>query len=322
MRLVTLNKAVDQLNLIDKLAYNKGFAVIEKSVDAPSAFRVGNTLSAEQYLEFMNRIGDQSNFLKTIKRIDTNRTTIDLNALSIESRKTKRPTAGAAWNTSTNATIDNVGSKLTLLRNQLVYILEYDVLQDNADNPNFENAVNDLVAKQAANDLADLAINGTDDDYTASAFLELNKGFLTLFAADSNVRDVTYASYATKDDLFAAMFDALAERDKSRTDLKFFVNWTDHEAYRNLKQSAITTGDANKERTALVYNGIPIVPVDFMPDSKAFLAPDQNLVYAMGKNDNVSIQAIDDPEGVCFRLLVNYMADFGYFDGDKVVYAS
>jgi len=42
----------------------------------------------------------------------------------------------------------------------------------------------------------------------------------------------------------------------------------------------------------------------------------------MGKNDNVSIQAIDDPEGVCFRLLVNYMADFGYFDGDKVVYAS
>lgn len=162
--------------------------VAKGMVDAADV-RIGGTLNAEESMAFFNAMTADGS-LGNIGSERMRRLTKDLDSLAVTARQLKRVAQGSEPAAADNADMSNPGNTLNALPAQLFASLTLDALRDNADNPQFVGTVRERLNTAWQNDLADLAMNGTDDDYTGSAFLELNEGFLTLAAGKADVIDV------------------------------------------------------------------------------------------------------------------------------------
>jgi hypothetical protein len=244
-------------------------------------------------------------------------TTADLNCWSTTEDGTIRVTYGTESSTPT-MNISNVGNKISLLPMQELYFLADDVVQEKLDQQNFSAEVNSKFIIQCANNLAKLALNGTAD--TGGSFLALQKGFPTLFKADATVVDVTYSSYATVLTLFQAMHAAMLDKYADNPNLTFFVNRADYLAYGSALQTMNASGQAFVEGKQLYYKGIPVIWIPKLPASTAFLTDPKNL-YVMFSASNMSLETDRRPRASGTYLVMNYQADFGYVNGEQIVFA-
>lgn len=316
--MIEINKNYQDTNIAERILIEKGFA---KAIDTPAGMRVSGQLLPDQIEATITGLIDRSAFLKMIYSDSIDGTTCDLNDYSATERTTIRPTIAGAQYTDTKMNISNIGTKLTLLDNQEYYFLSDKVIQEKSgDSAAFSAFLNNIFMVQGSNNLADLAINGTDDDYSAGAWLKLNKGYLTLFAADANVNDVTFANYADEIALFKAMVAAMPAKYDGQNEA-FFVSKTTYENYLNLIASTDATGAAYQKDFQPTYFGRPVHKIQYMPDGKAFLTDPKNLAVIFDKN-GMSVETQRRATAKGDDVVLNYMADFGYFNGYKVVYAS
>jgi hypothetical protein len=315
-----VEKSFVECSIIEKLAIERGIA---KAFDTPSAFRIGGQLLPDDIYTSLQAISDSSKFLKSIRTEFIKGTTADLNMLTVSENGTVRPNYGTASTDSRN--VSNLGNKLTLNGMQSSYLLAYDAIQEKLNRPNFQSELETLLITAAAKDLAKIALKGTTDtpsgtQHTEAYMLTLGTGFPTLFAADPDVVDVTYAN-TDMIALFKLMDESMKEDYADSEDNTFYVSRADYIAYGDQLNALNATGTAFIEGKPLFYNGHPIMWVPQMPASKAFYASSQNLVVAYNV-DGMKMDVIDEPRKAGYDIIMNYMADFGYFNGTQIVFAS
>lgn len=317
--MITINKKFEELNIIEKIAIQNCFA---KAIDAPTAFRVGGALVPEQAISALQAVIANDSFLKSIYTHFASANTADLNFLKAARYGTIRPTYGSE--SATNRAITNSGNKLTLLPMQSNYFLADDVLQDNINNPSFETTVTNILQKAATDDLAELAFLGTTDTPsgtpgTSAYMYTLQTGFPTLLAGDATVVDVTYQGTDIIA-LLGTMNAAMKPEYETVQDNTFFLSIADWNLYAQQLASLNSTGAAYIAAPELFYLGKPVKKAPYLT-GKAIYTSASNLVVGFNKN-GMSIETERRARMGGTDMIMNYQADFGYFVGEQIVYAS
>lgn len=243
-------------------------------------FYADSTLKPEDSRKVINQIVDQSSFLKLISTDKTRKLTKSFDTWDLAHGILVRVQAGSAPKDSQKQKM-SVGS--VLLENKPVQLyakITQDTLEDNADNPNFENEIFASFSRAFSNDLLNLGLNGVKDDYENNKFENLNKGWITL--AKENAKSVKLKHKAT-DTLFSVLTNMIkGSADIIKHNGAFLVS------HKNFIEYQLSLGKQNGGLPYLInaqagqFMGLPIISVDFMPDDVIMLTPLKNLIMSMG----------------------------------------
>ncbi len=159
---------------------------VVKSGNIPTDFAIGGTLAPDEARAFYSLVIDQSEFLKKISTLYGKKLTIPIKVTSLGSRVMVRVAEGSEPTSGQKAQSSQEGKNMLLLPMQIFYDLPFQAIEDNMDDPQFESKIANELAILFGNELLDLGTNGTDDDYTDSAWVELNKGWVHLAKNASN----------------------------------------------------------------------------------------------------------------------------------------
>ena len=314
-----IQKNYDDCNIIEKLAIHHGVA---KAVDIPTAMRVSGQLLPEQIKTTLSLVKNGDKFLKMINMITAKSKTIDLNLLNVNDNGLIAPNYGTASTFTQNLT--NIGTKLTLQGLQYPYFLSDDVLLEKMDDPAFMSEVEQILIGGAAKALGKIALKGTADTKTGTQgteayMLTCGTGFPTLFLADSDVNDVAYNASPLA--MFKLMNAAMPAEFAGEEDLTIYVSKADYDKYADELHALNASGDAYLTGKPLFFNSIPVEWLPQMPAAKAFMSPKKNLVFA-ASTGSMNIETERNARAAGYDIIMNFHADFGYFTGKAVVFAS
>ena len=104
----------------------------------------------------------------------------DLNVLDIANRLMIRVAEGLEPTSAQLAGATQIGKTLTAQKAQLFMSVLFSTIEDNQDNPAYEDQLASMFALKTANELEDLSMNGTSDGGTPAVFLALNKGWVQI----------------------------------------------------------------------------------------------------------------------------------------------
>ncbi|MDR2905274.1 MAG: phage capsid protein [Helicobacteraceae bacterium] len=278
----------------------KGTGVI-----APTDVTYSGTLSPKQAKAFADAIIDKSGFLKKVTRDDMGKLTKERTASDIAKGQLTRFKSGERVSDDQMRKLNVIGCKLDATRGVTLNakILK-DALDDNQDNPKFEQEQFEAFSKSFGNDLAYLGFVGfADNDSVDAGFTELSKGWLQVAKESAETIKVECAE------------------DKQIARLKFLVQNL-NESVRGGYASIIMSGqdyDAyvleiaeDHQNTAVLlkadaktFMGYPIEVVNDMPVGVYLATPLANLVFGISKS--ISKERWWDSEASClrFKFVVN-----------------
>lgn len=297
-----------------------------KANNVPVDQVVGSSLNPSQIREFWSR-EVEGTVLERYKRINSKKTTGDLNVFSWSDDDMYRPVNGTTPTTlatSNTATVSNVGNKWTLERGQRRFWLPYDTIQDNYDNPSFKAERTKEFESGTMNQISKLALQGTDDD--GSEFIKLNKGFIqvakdTITAGTDPVHLVDYGNYTDMFERMQAAIDALPDKYQGDYEFAFELNPTDFNLYKRLMASLDSRGDKWTKGEALPFEGYRVLVNRWMPSSTFHLTRlDKNLCVVFGDYEGaMRFSMKEDDDAVAYKVLYNSMFDFAIADNDAYV---
>lgn len=313
-----INKSFSEMTVAEKLAVQNGFA---KAIDTPASFRIGGVLNPEEVDSLIPYVQKQSKLLDMIDIKLIKGTTCNLNDFKPTEDGTHAPSAFGTLPSDTTTNISNPGNTVTLYPLQELYIQKDSVTQSMLWKPDFSNSVMNALNIQWSNSLAKLGMVGTA--YTAGSFSAMLKGFPQLFVdAVATVNDIVFADYADQIALLNAMEQTMPEKYADSADLTHFLKKSDYDKLWALRQSAITTGLAyDNANGSMTFNGHKVVWINGMPNGKAFFTPASNLVLLMSA-DNMKIETERQATAAADAVVMNYMASYGVYNYEAVVFAS
>lgn len=283
-------------------------AILAKN--AASAFAISDTLQPSAARALVSLVVDQgSKFLSRVTRVDCKKLTVPLNVYALGTRKAVRITEGTEATPSNAA--DNEGKNLELKGFDLILPLYYSALEDNADNPDFEKMIEDMLAKQLENEILDLATNGTDDDYTGGAWAELNKGWITLAKAATNSRKVdTDGATDILDSLDDMLADMAGNASKFVTpSCCFILGPADAETAKELIGNVDTSAKLLTDGAPSRYRGYEILVNPFQASGTYLFCDPLDLVFGVGVH-NMRRSRVDKPLARCIDLCYNMSTDY------------
>ena len=272
--------------------------VITKSVTSDafgSAPNYAGRLNNEQADKFITLLVDQSAFLKDIRTERMTTPTKDLDFLGIGSRLIRKATEATAPSDVATATLTK--KQLTSVEIILPADISQTFLEDNIERGGADDTISAMLAKQYANDLTDLAINGdTEDNGSDKAFLNIDDGLLKIAKASASTHKFdTDAGTDYKGVVFPGMLALLTEKWKSNVgELRFYVAPSVAEAYiQSLASRQTALGDDIMTGGRLPqYMGIDIFKVPYLPAGTMILTPRKNIAFGIQRDFNVAREFI------------------------------
>lgn len=254
-----------------------------KGATTAESISVGGALRPEAADAFIDLLVQQNAFMSQIYVHRMGRLVSDLNANTIAARSLVRLAEGTDASAYTNPT--NKGKTLTALAQQFFAQVTFSAISDNANDPGFEDRLAAMFAKSVANDLVDLGFNGTDDDYTGSAFLELNKGWIHL--AKNNTDCVKVDINTLSDDYISKMKSVIAAADDMyKADCVWIMKTSEYEGF--VEDIGSEPGGVGFMVSGMVptFMGHTIVPVPYCPAGTLLFTPLQNIVIGINRDIN------------------------------------
>ena len=177
----------------------------------------GGLLNAEQSNRFIDFVVDQSNLMKNARVVRMRTPTMDIDKVSVGTRLLAKATE--ATDTQSNAAVTFTKVSLSTVKLRLDWELSTESLEDNIEGASLEDHLAQMMARQTANDLDDVLING--DTASADALLKSFSGFIKLAKASGVVVDEAgnNVSRATFDRILRNMPTKFLQR---RGELRFF----------------------------------------------------------------------------------------------------
>ncbi len=255
-------------------------------------------LTDPQRKYLIDRVVNEATLLGMIRRYTMNRSRVEIPRMSVGTRLMRANTGGGhAESTTMGNRVSPDFESIVLTSSKLVlpWTITEEFLEDNPEQGRAEQLIADMMATQAANDLEDLAVNGTEG--SGDALLRANNGFIAL-GASGNVKDFNGAAFTT--DVFERSLRALPTkyRNRDKSKLRFFVPFDIEMDY--IQSLAARMGDAADAFLASGaasrpnYGGIPVVAIKYLPsdgtagggtnESTIMLTDPDNLVWGVERD--------------------------------------
>jgi len=243
------------------------------SMNALSASLSG-TLLPEQAHNFIDAIKDNSGFLQKITVEKMGRLTKELDAWDVARGILVRVPSGERPSEAQRQKLGLVGCKLEAKAVQLFARILQDALEDNKNNPKFEEQTFASFSRAFGNDLVYLGFVGNSDTYDGT-FETLNKGWVQIAKESSETTKATYAASESVTSRLTAI--AKSVHPDVLSDSVILISPGDHQRYNeelstNAATSLLVEGSAKK------VLGVPLEISPLMPNGVYMATPLKNLV--------------------------------------------
>jgi HK97 family phage major capsid protein len=253
----------------------------------------GGILNPEQSRQFIEYIFEQQVLARDGRRVTMRSNSAELEKLNVGERVIRA--AAQADETYANATVSFTKVEITTKKIRLDWEVSTEALEDNIEGAGLEDHLVRTMTRAFANDLEDLAINGTGTG--SNAFLNILEGFVAKEVAGGN--SATYGSDI--EDLQGLVLAMPRKYRASRAAMKFYASTEDVAAIINGLGSS---GNLNSERIVervidgvapqtlgapIQYRvlGIPLVEVPLMPSGFVSLTFPENRIWGFQRDVTV-----------------------------------
>lgn len=247
----------------------------------------GGLLNPAQSNRFIDFVVDQSVLMQNSRVVRMRTPSMEIDKLSVGTRLMAKATE--ATNTGTNAAVTFSKVSLTSVKLRLDWEISTESLEDNIEGPSLEDHIAQVMARQTANDMDDLLINGNTS--SANGLLKALDGFVKLALAGGTTVDEggDNVSRSTFDRVLRNLPSKYLQR---RSELRYFTGPgvvqdaiyslgnpnSATEATAGAPSPGSTTGDMAFLQGAMRANGgpgstglspfgIPLVEVPLMPEA-------------------------------------------------------
>jgi HK97 family phage major capsid protein len=252
----------------------------------------GGILQPEQSRQFIEYIFEQQVLAKDGRRVTMRANTTELEKMNVGERVIRA--AAQADATYTNADVQFTKVTLTTKKIRLDWEVSTEALEDNIEGSGLEDHLVRTMTRAFANDLEDLAINGTGAG--TNNFLNILEGFVSI-EADGNS-----ATYGTTIESLQGLVLAMPRKYRgSRSNMKFYA---DTETVAEIINGLGTSGNLNSERivervidgaapqtlgSPIAYRvlGLPLVEVPLMPHGYVSLTFPENRIWGFQRDVTV-----------------------------------
>jgi HK97 family phage major capsid protein len=253
----------------------------------------GGILNPEQSRQFIEYIFEQQVLARDGRRVTMRSNSAELEKLNVGERVIRA--AAQADETYSNASVSFTKVEITTKKIRLDWEVSTEALEDNIEGAGLEDHLVRTMTRAFANDLEDLAINGTGAG--SNAFLNILEGFVAKEVAGGN--SATYGSDI--EDLQGLVLAMPRKYRASRAAMKFYASTEDVAAIINGLGSS---GNLNSERIVervidgvapqtlgapIQYRvlGIPLVEVPLMPSGFVSLTFPENRIWGFQRDVTV-----------------------------------
>lgn len=145
----------------------------------------GGLLNAEQANRFLDFVVDQSVLMRNARVVRMRTPSMDIDKLSVGTRLLAKATE--ATNDGSNAAVTFSKVSLSSVKLRLDWEISTESLEDNIEGPSLEDHIAQVMARQTANDMDDLLINGNTS--SSNGLLKALDGYVKLALASGTVVD-------------------------------------------------------------------------------------------------------------------------------------
>ena len=252
----------------------------------------GGILQPEQSRQFIEYIFEQQVLAQDGRRVTMRANTTELEKMNVGERVIRA--AAQADATYTNADVQFTKVTLTTKKIRLDWEVSTEALEDNIEGAGLEDHLVRTMTRAFANDLEDLAINGTGTG--TNNFLNILEGFVSI-EADGNS-----ATYGTTVESLQGLVLAMPRKYRgSRSNMKFYA---DTETVAAIINGLGSSGNLNSERiiervvdgvapstlgAPIQYRvlGLPLVEVPLMPAGYVSLTFPENRIWGFQRDITV-----------------------------------
>ena len=252
----------------------------------------GGILQPEQSRQFIEYIFEQQVLAQDGRRVTMRANTTELEKMNVGERVIRA--AAQADATYTNADVQFTKVTLTTKKIRLDWEVSSEALEDNIEGAGLEDHLVRTMTRAFANDLEDLAINGTGAG--TNNFLNILEGFVSI-EADGNS-----ATYGTDIEDLQGLVLAMPRKYRgSRSNMKFYA---DTETVAAIVNGLGSSGNLNSERivervidgtapqtlgSPISYRvlGLPLVEVPLMPAGYVSLTFPENRIWGFQRDVTV-----------------------------------
>ena len=278
----------------------------------------GGILNPEQSRQFIEYIWEQQVLAQDGRRVTMRANTAELEKLNVGERVIRA--AAQADPTYTNADVAFTKVEVTTKKIRLDWEVSTEALEDNIEGAGLEDHLVRTMTRAFANDLEDLAINGTGAG--TNAFLSIMEGFYAKETGGGNqAASVTSSgSTWTVQDLQDIILAMPRKYRGSRSAMKFYAG---SPTLSSLLNQLAQTGNFSSERIVerivdgsvpqavgapLQYRvlGLPIVEVPYLPDNYVSLTFPENRIWGFQRDVTVHREFKPKKDTVEYTVFVRF----------------
>jgi len=255
----------------------------------------GGILNPEQSRQFIEYIWEQQVLAQDGRKVTMRSNTAELEKLNVGERVIRA--ANQADGAYTNAAVAFTKVEITTKKIRLDWEVSTEALEDNLEGSALEDHLVRTMTRAFANDLEDLAINGTGAG--TNSFLSIMQGFKAKEASGNQAAAVTSSGSAwTVQDLQNIVLAMPRKYRGSRSAMKFYAG---SPTLSSLLNQLAQTGNFSSERIVerivdgtvpqivggpLQYRvlGLPIVEVPYLPDDYVVLTFPENRIWGFQRD--------------------------------------
>ncbi len=269
---------------------------------------LNGTLTPKQGRAFLNAIVDNSGLLKEVTVDIAGKLTKDRSALSSGSGLLVRHIAGKALSEEQLKKLGVVGARLNMINGVTLQMnITDETLDDNQDNPGFEQEQFNGATTVFSNDLVYLGWVGiADNEDSAAPFNELAKGWLTVAAESADTVKITYAAGETAGQTVENALQALCDSaDEDITDdMDIFLSKVDYSAYVRMIAKDYKAINVLKDGEFLEFEGRKLMPQKGIPQGTYLSTPRKNMVIGMSKAIDRKRWYSNEISSLCYKFVV------------------
>jgi HK97 family phage major capsid protein len=253
----------------------------------------GGILNPEQSRQFIEYIFEQQVLARDGRRVTMRANTAELEKMNVGERVIRAAAQADASYTNAGVTFTKV--EITTKKIRLDWEVSTEALEDNIEGAALEDHLVRTMTRAFANDLEDLAINGTGSG--SNAFLNILEGFVAKETEEGHS-----ATYGTTIESLQALVLAMPRKYRaSRAAMKFYA---DTETVAAIINGLGSSGNLNTERiiervidgsapqtlgAPIQYRvlGLPLVEVPLMPTGLVSLTFPENRIWGFQRDVTV-----------------------------------
>lgn len=275
----------------------------------------GGLLSPQQSNTFFEILMEQPTILRVARTVQMTAPEMKIPKIGLGTRILRRAVENTALAAADRSKPDF--GQVDLKTKELIAEVRigYAALEDNIERGGLENTLLRLIGKRAAVDLEELIIQGDTANGTDN-YLSVLDGLVKRVTS----REVDVQGMGVTPRAFSAGLKLLPERyKKNKAALRLFATHGIEEDYRQTlgdRQTAL--GDAQITGSGVAQvQGVPIVPVSYMPGGKVILTDPQNLIIGIQRDFRLESARIIDARQI--QIVLTIRVDFNLETEDAAV---